>query len=49
MALAKNEAAAQVALAWLMRQGADILPIPGMNSKHQAQRYLGVPHAISPE
>jgi aryl-alcohol dehydrogenase-like predicted oxidoreductase len=41
MALAKDGTAAQVALAWLMAQGADILPIPGMKRQAHLQDNLG--------
>ena len=41
MALAKNGTAAQVALAWLMAQGVDILPIPGMKRRSHLQDNLG--------
>jgi aryl-alcohol dehydrogenase-like predicted oxidoreductase len=41
MALAKNGTAAQVALAWLLAQGKDILPIPGMKRQNHLQDNLG--------
>jgi aryl-alcohol dehydrogenase-like predicted oxidoreductase len=41
MALAKKGTAAQVALAWLMSQGADILPIPGMKRRSHLQDNIG--------
>lgn len=41
MALAKNGTAAQVALAWLLAQGPDILPIPGMKRRSHLQDNLG--------
>ena len=41
MALAKNGTAAQIALAWLLGQGADILPIPGMKRRNHLQDNLG--------
>jgi aryl-alcohol dehydrogenase-like predicted oxidoreductase len=41
MALAKNGTAAQVALAWLLAQGADILPIPGMKRRSHLYDNLG--------
>ncbi len=37
MALAKDGTAAQVALAWLLCQGKDILPIPGMKRRSHLQ------------
>jgi aryl-alcohol dehydrogenase-like predicted oxidoreductase len=41
MALARNGTAAQVALAWLLAQGEDILPIPGMKRLTHLQENLG--------
>lgn len=41
MALAKSGTAAQVALAWLLAQGEDILPIPGMKRQAHLQENLG--------
>ena len=41
MALEKNGTAAQIALAWLLGQGADILPIPGMKRRGHLQDNLG--------
>jgi aryl-alcohol dehydrogenase-like predicted oxidoreductase len=41
MALEKNGTAAQVALAWLLAQGEDILPIPGMKRQTHLQENLG--------
>ncbi|MBM9606428.1 aldo/keto reductase [Desulfopila inferna] len=41
MALEKNATAAQVALAWLLNQGPDILPIPGMKRLKHLQENLG--------
>ncbi len=41
MARAKNGTAAQIALAWLMSQGEDILPIPGMKRPSHLQDNLG--------
>jgi aryl-alcohol dehydrogenase-like predicted oxidoreductase len=41
MAAAKNASAAQVALAWLLAQGNDILPIPGMKRQAHLQDNLG--------
>lgn len=41
MALAKNGTAAQVALAWILAQGTDILPIPGMKRQTHLQDNLG--------
>ncbi len=41
MALAKNATAAQVAIAWLLAQGKDILPIPGMKRQTHLQENLG--------
>ncbi len=41
IALAKKGTAAQVALAWLMAQGSDILPIPGMKRQTHLQDNLG--------
>lgn len=40
IALAKNGTAAQVALAWLLGQGEDIIPIPGMKSRSHLQDNL---------
>lgn len=44
MAVAKNATAAQVALAWLLAQGKDILPIPGMKRQAHLQDNLGALH-----
>jgi aryl-alcohol dehydrogenase-like predicted oxidoreductase len=44
MALARNGTAAQVALAWLLAQGEDILPIPGMKRLTHLQENLGALH-----
>jgi aryl-alcohol dehydrogenase-like predicted oxidoreductase len=41
MALARNGTVAQVALAWLLVQGEDILPIPGMKRLTHLQENLG--------
>ncbi|MBU1568181.1 MAG: aldo/keto reductase [Proteobacteria bacterium] len=41
LALERNATAAQVALAWLLAQGTDILPIPGMKRRHHLQDNLG--------
>lgn len=41
MARAKNSTAAQIALAWLLSQGEDILPIPGMKRRSHLQDNLG--------
>jgi aryl-alcohol dehydrogenase-like predicted oxidoreductase len=41
MAAVKNASAAQVALAWLLAQGNDILPIPGMKRQAHLQDNLG--------
>jgi aryl-alcohol dehydrogenase-like predicted oxidoreductase len=41
MALARNGTAAQIALAWLLAQGEDILPIPGMKRLTHLQENLG--------
>lgn len=41
MARAKNATAAQIALAWLLAQGPDILPIPGMKRRSHLQDNLG--------
>jgi aryl-alcohol dehydrogenase-like predicted oxidoreductase len=50
MALAKNATAAQVALAWLLAQGPDILPIPGMKRLSHLQDNLGAPDIqLTPE
>ena len=44
MAITKNATAAQVALAWLLAQGKDILPIPGMKRQTHLQDNLGALH-----
>jgi aryl-alcohol dehydrogenase-like predicted oxidoreductase len=41
MAAARNASAAQLALAWLLAQGKDILPIPGMKRQAHLQDNLG--------
>jgi len=41
MAAEKNASAAQVALAWLLAQGNDILPIPGMKRQTHLEDNLG--------
>ena len=41
MALVRNGTAAQIALAWLLAQGEDILPIPGMKRLTHLQENLG--------
>jgi aryl-alcohol dehydrogenase-like predicted oxidoreductase len=41
MAAARNASAAQIALAWLLAQGKDILPIPGMKRQAHLQDNLG--------
>ena len=41
MAAVKNASAAQVALAWLLAQGKDILPIPGMKRQTHLEDNLG--------
>ncbi len=41
IALAKNGTTAQVALAWLLGQGANILPIPGVKRRSHLQENLG--------
>ena len=41
MAAARNASAAQIALAWLMAQGGDVLPIPGMKRQAHLQDNLG--------
>lgn len=41
MAAARSASAAQVALAWLLAQGKDILPIPGMKRQAHLQDNLG--------
>lgn len=41
MAAVRNASAAQIALAWLLAQGKDILPIPGMKRQAHLQDNLG--------
>ena len=41
MAKAKGATVAQIALAWLLAQGGDIVPIPGAKSRHHLEENVG--------